>query len=46
MYSVVLMSANLEVFSFVASTSDGLQVAAALLFGDFGLFQRLSLSCM
>lgn len=45
MYSVVLMSANLELFSFIASTSDGLQVAA-LLFGDFGLFQRLSFSWM
>ncbi|MDZ8184473.1 MAG: hypothetical protein RMX96_06445 [Nostoc sp. ChiSLP02] len=40
------MSANLELFSFVASTSDDLQVAAALLFADFGLFQRLSWSCM
>lgn len=45
MYSVVLMSAKLELFSFVASTSDGSQVAA-LLSGDFGLFQRLSWSCM
>lgn len=40
------MSANLELFSFIASTSDGLQVGAALLTGDSGLFQRLSFSCM
>ncbi|MFW9258195.1 MULTISPECIES: hypothetical protein [unclassified Nostoc] len=40
------MSANLEVFSFIASTADGLQVETALLTGDFGLFQRLSFSCM
>ncbi|WP_335147470.1 hypothetical protein [Nostoc sp.] len=40
------MSANLEFFSFIASTSDGLQVEAALLTGDSGLFQRLSFSCM
>lgn len=46
MYSVVLMSANLELFSFIASTADGLQVKAALLTGDFGLFQRLSFSCI
>lgn len=46
MYSVVLMSAKLELFSFIASTADGLQVKAALLAGDSGLFQRLSFSCM
>jgi hypothetical protein len=46
MYSVVCNSANFELFSFLASTSDGLQVEAALLIGDFGLFQRLPLSCM
>ncbi|WP_302480930.1 hypothetical protein [Nostoc sp. TCL240-02] len=41
------MSANLELFSFIASTADGLQVGAVLLTGDFGLFQRLSFSsCM
>ncbi|WP_322638671.1 hypothetical protein [Nostoc sp. EspVER01] len=40
------MSANLELFSFFASTADGLQVKAALLAGDSGLFQRLSFSCM
>ncbi|WP_292759645.1 hypothetical protein [Nostoc sp. NOS(2021)] len=40
------MNANLELFSFIASTADGLQVKAALLTGDFGLFQRLSFSWM
>jgi hypothetical protein len=44
MYSVVLMSANLKLFSFIASTTDGLQVGVVLLAEDFGLFQRLSLS--
>jgi hypothetical protein len=37
------MSANLELFSFVASTADGLQVGAALLTEDFGLFQACPL---
>ncbi|MEH2060066.1 MAG: hypothetical protein V7K97_28705 [Nostoc sp.] len=40
------MSAKLELFSFIASTADGLQVKAALLTKDYGLFQRLSFSCM
>lgn len=46
MYSVVLMSAKLELFSLIASTADGLQVGAALLTKDSGLFQRFSFSCM
>ncbi|MEH1864420.1 MAG: hypothetical protein V7K69_05155 [Nostoc sp.] len=40
------MSVNLELFSFFTSTADGLQLETALLTGDFGLFQRLSFSCM
>ncbi|MEH2124828.1 hypothetical protein [Nostoc sp.] len=40
------MSAKLELFSFIASTADGLQVGAALLTKDSGLFQRLAFSCM
>ncbi|MEH2211903.1 MAG: hypothetical protein V7K84_15080 [Nostoc sp.] len=40
------MGANLELFSFLASTADDLQVETALLTGDFGLFQRLSFSWM
>ncbi|MEH1952785.1 MAG: hypothetical protein V7K64_31250 [Nostoc sp.] len=41
------MSANLELFSFIASIADGLQeVETALLVGDSGLFQRLSFSCI
>ncbi|MEH2455492.1 hypothetical protein [Nostoc sp.] len=40
------MSANLELLSFIASTFNGLQVGAALLTGNSGLFQRLFFSCM
>ncbi len=40
------MSANLELFSFIASTADGLEVEVALLTEEFGLFQRLFFSCM
>jgi hypothetical protein len=36
MYSVVLMSANLELFSFIASTANALEVEAALLSEDSG----------
>ncbi|MEH1768816.1 hypothetical protein [Nostoc sp.] len=40
------MSAKLELFSLIASTADGLQVGAALLTKDYGLFQRFSFSSM
>ncbi|WP_269141793.1 hypothetical protein [Nostoc sp. NZL] len=43
---MVLMIANLEIFSFIAFTADDLQVKAAFLIGDSGLFQRLSFSFM
>jgi len=36
MYSVVCNSTNFELFSFIDSTSNGLQVEVALLVGDFG----------